>query len=171
MGKDLKMSNGWYPSPACLSPHSSYKYIPIAAKDPDLRPPGSVSHPPTPYDVLQFQSLEWISPGSEMNTNVWLHITFKKGSRIDLSAGPPASRCSPLDVVSGLWPVHHPAPTIPGGKTLPSARSFFCPKQSCVCQVTGSSDKCVWIRMEIGIKVGGFHGSVLGWFLLKRYRQ
>lgn len=43
---------------------------------------GVLATHPHPTVLLQFQSLEWISPGSEMNTNVWLHITFKKGSRI-----------------------------------------------------------------------------------------
>lgn len=60
----------------------------------------------------------------------------------DPTAGPPASRCCSLHVFSGLGP-GHPPPTIPGGKTIPSTKSFFCPKQSCVCQMTGSSDNCL----------------------------
>lgn len=66
-----------------------------------------------------------------------------RGARCwDPSAGPPASRCCSLHASSGLGPVHRP-PTTPGGKALSSAKSSFCPKQSCVCQMTGSSDKCV----------------------------
>ena len=44
--KDLRMSRSQKSSPASLSPHSSYKCIPIAAKDPDLHPPGSIRHLP-----------------------------------------------------------------------------------------------------------------------------
>lgn len=61
-------------SPFWGEPSSSYKYVPIAAKDPELHLSGVV---PTGLRVLlQFQNLEWLSPDSQ-NKHQSLIINLK----------------------------------------------------------------------------------------------
>lgn len=61
-------------------------------------------------------------------------------------------------------------PPPPGGRPYPLPSLPFAPSSPVSVKWLGALTS-VWIRMEIGIKAREFRGSVLRWFLLKRYRQ